>query len=281
MPAPLALAQRNPFGGVMDSLADWTPKLLAFVVILAVGWGLGYALRRLVRGMLDRSGFPHAVARGGLAPAERAIDPSLIVAKIVHWSVLLVAVAMAFSVFGRNPIGELLASVVAFLPQLAIAAAILLVAAVIARAVRDLITGMLGGLSYAPLLASLAAAFIGGLGIIAALDQIGVATSVTTPVLVTVLATMGGILVVGVGGGLIRPMQRRWELWLDVAERESRNIKHTIHYNADASPQSPAAGFGDGSGPDADTEPAGPVTGTGTGWSEDDTPTLQLPVIRG
>jgi hypothetical protein len=255
MPAPLALAQRNPFGGVMDSLADWTPKLLAFVVILAVGWGLGYALRRLVRGMLDRSGFPHAVARGGLA--------------------------MAFSVFGRNPIGELLASVVAFLPQLAIAAAILLVAAVIARAVRDLITGMLGGLSYAPLLASLAAAFIGGLGIIAALDQIGVATSVTTPVLVTVLATMGGILVVGVGGGLIRPMQRRWELWLDVAERESRNIKHTIHYNADASPQSPAAGFGDGSGPDADTEPAGPVTGTGTGWSEDDTPTLQLPVIRG
>jgi hypothetical protein len=35
-----------------------------------------------------------------------------------------------------------------------------------------------------------------------------------------VLATAGGILVVGVGGGLIRPMQQRWEGWLGRAEAE-------------------------------------------------------------
>jgi hypothetical protein len=50
-----------------------------------------------------------------------------------------------------------------------------------------------------------------GFGVIAALDQVGVAGSVTTPVLIAVLATIGGVIVVGVGGGLVQPMQDRWE----------------------------------------------------------------------
>jgi hypothetical protein len=36
-----------------------------------------------------------------------------------------------------------------------------------------------------------------------------------------VLATIGGVVVVGVGGGLVRPMQDRWERWLGRAEAEA------------------------------------------------------------
>ena len=46
---------------------------------------------------------------------------------------------------------------------------------------------------------------------IAALNQVGIATTVTQPVLIAVLATVAGILIVGVGGGLVRPMQQRWD----------------------------------------------------------------------
>ena len=75
--------------------------------------------------------------------------------------------------------------------------------------------------------------FILGLGVIAALNQIGVATTVTTPVLIAVLATIAGILIVGVGGGLIRPMQSRWERWLTRAEQESQLIaEHAQAYRA-------------------------------------------------
>jgi hypothetical protein len=51
-----------------------------------------------------------------------------------------------------------------------------------------------------------------------------VATTVTTPVLIAVLATIAGILIVGVGGGLVRPMQARWDAWLDRASQESQAI---------------------------------------------------------
>jgi hypothetical protein len=57
--------------------------------------------------------------------------------------------------------------------------------------------------------------------VIAALMQIGVATSVLLPVLITVLATAAGVIIVGVGGGLVKPMQHRWERMLNRAETET------------------------------------------------------------
>ena len=60
----------------------------------------------------------------------------------------------------------------------------------------------------------------------------------TLPVLVAILGTIGGILVVGVGGGLIKPMQQRWENYLDKAEREGRNMReHLDRRSSDGSTQ--------------------------------------------
>lgn len=75
------------------------------------------------------------------------------------------------------------------------------------------------------MLANLAAVFILALGIIAALNQVGIATTVTTPVLIAFLATVAGILIIGVGGGLVKPMQSRWEGWLNRMAEESRAIR--------------------------------------------------------
>jgi hypothetical protein len=59
------------------------------------------------------------------------------------------------------------------------------------------------------------------LGAIAALNQVGIAATVTQPILYTVLVTCGAISAIGVGGGLIKPMQDRWERMLAAAEHET------------------------------------------------------------
>ena len=115
--------------------------------------------------------------------------------------------------------------VIAFLPKAIVAIIIIVVASAIAAAVRELITGTLGGLSYGKTLATIAGVFILGLGVIAALNQVGIATTVTTPILIAVLATIGGILIVGVGGGLVKPMQNRWESYLTSAENEAPKLR--------------------------------------------------------
>src|SRR5690606_27912697 len=215
------------FNDALRSVITFLPKFAAFLVILLIGWLVAKGLRKLVNVILERLNFDRAVERGGIKRAlERSkYDASGLVAAIVFYAVLLIALQIAFGVFGPNPVSDLLAAIVAWLPRAVVAIVIVVVAAAIANGVKDIINGTLGGLSYGSVLATVAQVFIIGLGVIAALNQIGVATAVTTPVLITVLATIGAILAIGVGGGLMRPMQQRWERWLDRAEQEVPNAK--------------------------------------------------------
>jgi hypothetical protein len=210
-----------------NTVATFVPKLVAFLVILIIGWIIAKVLAKAIDAVLERVGFDRAVERGGVkkALAQSKYDASDIVAKLVYYALILFVLQAAFGVFGSNPISDLLTNVIAFLPSLVVAIIIVVIAAAIAAAVRELITNTLGGLSYGRLLANIASVFILGLGIIAALNQVGVATTVTTPILIAVLATVGGILVVGVGGGLIDPMRDRWRHWLVAADAETANIR--------------------------------------------------------
>ncbi|MGQ0574194.1 MAG: mechanosensitive ion channel family protein [Pseudonocardia sp.] len=206
----------------LSVVATFIPALLLFLVILLIGWLIAKALRAIVDKVLERVGFDRVVERGGVgrAMARSKYDASDLIAALVYYAILLITLQLAFGVFGPNPISALLAGVVAFLPRLVVAIVIVVIAAAIAAAVKDIITAAMGGLSYGRALATIASVFIIGLGVIAALNQVGIATTVTLPVLITVLATIGGILVVGVGGGLIGPMRQRWEGWLNRAEEE-------------------------------------------------------------
>jgi hypothetical protein len=210
-----------------STVATFVPRLLLFLVILIIGWIVAKVLAKAVNAILERVGFDRAIERGWVAKAleKSKYDASDILAKIVYYAVLLFTLQLAFSAFGPNPISELLTGIIAFLPKAFVAIIIIVVAAAIAAAVKGLIEGTLGGLSYGKVLANIAAVFILGLGIIAALNQVGIATTVTMPVLIAVLGTIAGILVVGVGGGLIKPMQTRWEGYLSKAEAEAPRIK--------------------------------------------------------
>jgi len=198
------------------------PKLAVFLLILIIGWLIAAALRKVVQVVLQRLHFDRAVERGGI---KRMLEPSKydasgLVAALVYYAVLLITLQLAFGVFGPNPISAILGSIVAWLPSAIVAVIIVVIAAAIGSAVRDLIAGATGGTNFGPLVARIVQVLIVAFGVIAALNQIGIATSVTGPVLITVLATVAGVVVIGVGGGLLRPMQQRWDRWLDRAERD-------------------------------------------------------------
>src|ERR687886_879794 len=221
------------------NVIEFVPKLVAFLIILLIGWIVARVLQRVTNTVLERVGFDRAVERGGIgaALARSKYDASDIIAKLVYYAIWLIALELAFGVFGPNPVSNLLSQLVAWLPRLVVAIIIIVIASAIAKAVKDLITAALGALSYGRLIATIASVFILGLGVIAALNQVGIATAVTTPVLVAVLATIAGILVVGVGGGLVRPMQQRWEQWLSNAEAEAPRVRQQVQSRPSARQQ--------------------------------------------
>lgn len=210
------------FQNALDTIVRLIPQILVFAVILLVGWLIAKALEKATHAVLARVGFNHLVERGGMhrAMARSGYDAAGIVAKLVYLAALLFTLQLAFGVFGPNPVSDLIRSIIAWLPQAFVAVIIVVVAAYLAGMVRDILRGSLSGVSYGHIVASVAYVFILAVGIIAALTQIGVAVAVTGPILWAVLFAISGVTIVGVGGGLIRPMQARWERMLNNVEGE-------------------------------------------------------------
>lgn len=216
---------------MLDSVVRIVPKLIVFVVILIIGWIVAKIIERAVTMILERMHFNRVAQRGvvGDALARSDYDASRLIARLFFYAVLLVTLQLAFNVFGRNPISDLLRAIVAWLPRLAVAIIIVVIASAIAHAVKDLVGAALSGVTYGRVLANAAAAFIIVLGVIAALNQVGIATTVTEPVLIAALATIGAILAIGLGGSMIKPMQQRWERMLGAAERDVEKVRSSAY----------------------------------------------------
>ncbi len=206
----------------LSNIVTFLPKLLAFLLILLIGWFIAKMIAKAISKLLEKAGFDRAVERGGIKKAleKSQFDASDIVAKIIYYALMLFVLQLAFGVFGPNPISDLLTRLIAFIPALIVAIIIVIIAAAIAAAVKGLIQNTLGGLSYGKILANVASIFILFLGVVAALNQVGIATTVTTPLLIAILAALVGVIVVGAGGGLIKPMQQRWEKTLAKYDEE-------------------------------------------------------------
>ncbi|HTJ67199.1 MAG TPA: hypothetical protein VL551_06685 [Actinospica sp.] len=206
-----------------NSFTTWVPRFVGFLAVLVIGWMIAKVIGRVVESVLRRLHFENVMERAGMSRAleNSKYDGSKLVGMIAYYLMMLIVLQVAFGVFGSNPINTVIRSILAWIPRGLVAVAIIVIAAMIARTVRTLLTSMLSALSYGRTLANAVGIGIIALGVFAALGQTGIATSVSEPVLLTILATVAGVLIVGVGGGMIRPMQARWERMLDSAEREA------------------------------------------------------------
>jgi hypothetical protein len=212
---------------LLNTVFNAIPKILLFLVILVIGWIIARVIMQAVVMLLKKVKFDNFAQRGvvGEALGRSPYDATGLIGKVVYYMLLLVTLQLAFGVFGNNPVSTMLNAVVGWLPKAIVAIVLIVIGSAIAKVVKDLIAGAIGGLSYGRFLANLASIAIIALFTIAALSQVGIAASVTQPLLFTVLATVGAILAIGVGGGLIKPMQGRWERMLTAAEDEtSRHV---------------------------------------------------------
>ncbi|MFP5218824.1 MAG: mechanosensitive ion channel family protein [Actinomycetes bacterium] len=238
------------------AFATFVPKLLGALLILVIGYFIAKLVAKVVDRVLERVGFDRAVEKGGIKKAldKSSYDASDIVAKLVFFAIFIPVLSMAVGALGIQALEEPLAAFIALIPKIIVAIVLVVIGAMLAGAVKGFIENALGGLSYANILGTAAAVLILFGFVKAALDQVGIATDVTGPVLYAVLAAAAGVVIVGVGGGLIKPMQRRWDEWLDKAADEKDKIKNEAQSSDPAYPADPA--------PATATYPAGTYAGS-------------------
>jgi hypothetical protein len=230
MSVPLAVDLETPIQDGFSTFLTFIPKLLGFLIILAIGFIIAKVVQKLVNAILERVGFDQAVERGGIkkAMAKSKYDASDIVAKIAFYFIIVATLSLAFGVLGIAALEQPITELLALLPKILVALVIIVIGAAIATAAKSFISNVLGGLSYGNGVATAVSALILVLFAKAALDEVGIATNVTSAVLYTALAIIAGVTIVGVGGGLIKPMQGRWDSMLNKAEQESSNVKEQV-----------------------------------------------------
>jgi hypothetical protein len=231
----LAVDFQGGIENAWSNVATFVPKLLAALVILLVGYLVAKLISRILDRILERVGFDRAVERGGLrqALARSKYDPSDILAKLVYWTIMLFVLQLAFGVFGANPISDLLRGLIAYLPNIFVAILIIVIAAAVAKAVTDLLSNLLGAMQGGQLIARGAGIAILVFAAFAALDQLQIAPRIVTGLWYAILAAVVGSVIVAVGGGGIRTMQRYWEQTASRAEQRGPQLRDQARSSAE------------------------------------------------
>jgi len=211
----------------VTNMMSFLPKLGLFLVVLIGGYFIAKWIGKLVNRVLERAGFDRLVERGGVKKVlqKTQYDASDIMCKIVFYTLFLFVLQLAFGIFGQNPISDILTRVIAFLPTLFVALLIVVIAAAVAKGVKEIMTVALGGLSYGRMLANIGATAIVVLGVFAALSHLQIAPAIVNGLFYAGLAVIAGSAIVAIGGGGIAPMRQQWERALNKVEQEKPRIQ--------------------------------------------------------
>jgi len=198
----------NTLVGFQQRLSAFGPKLLAMLVVLAVGIAAALLLRLVLGRLLPRLGFDRFAGRVGLSEvlAKGGIrkPASRVVAALVAWATLAVFVLLAIGALDLQIAMDLVSKAFSYLPQLLIAAALLLLGALLAAFVRRsvLIAAVNAGLPSARFLGAGARSAVLVLFVAMALEHLGVGRQV---LLASFTILFGGVvlalaLAFGLGG---------------------------------------------------------------------------------
>lgn len=183
-------------------VVEFIPKLILSIIIFIVGWVIAVALDKLVARLirlfrvdkaLQALGVNKFLERGGFR-----LDSGAFIGALVKWFFIIAFLIAALEVLGLTQVNMFLGQVLVYLPNVFVAAIILVVAALIATAAQRLVIGTAKGANLP------SSHFLGGVtkwaiwifALLAALYQLGIAGP-----LVQTLFT-GFVAMIVIAGGL-------------------------------------------------------------------------------
>ncbi|MCH7530050.1 hypothetical protein IIB50_02960 [Patescibacteria group bacterium] len=188
-------------------IVDFVPNLVVALVIFAIGWVIGAVLGRVVAQIVKSLKVDSALRSAGLedvfSRAGFELNAGRFLGGLVKWFIIIVFLVASLDVLKLTQVNVFLQEVVLFyLPQVIVAVLILLVAAVIAEVMQSVVIGSAkaAGIRSAHFLGSVARWAIWIFAVLAALNQLGVATAFVQTLFTGVVVALS--LAVGLSFGL-------------------------------------------------------------------------------
>lgn len=193
----------DSFNALWQGFLAFIPSLIGALLLLIVGWIIGAILGRVVNHILKAlkidqglrsAGVEEVLSRGGIS-----LDAGHFVGTLVKWFVIVAFLIAALSALGLDQVNVFMQQILFYIPQIIVAALVLIVAAVVGDVAKKFIvssTRMTQLGVPAAILGSVAKWAVWIFAILVALDQLGIA-----PALVQTLFT-GIVVAISLGLGL-------------------------------------------------------------------------------
>ena len=199
---------RDSLLGVWGSFIGFLPTLLAALIVFIVGWliaiFLGRVVNRIIKTikldlLLEKLGFQKALSK-----ARMKLDSPKFFEELVKWFFIIVFLMAAVEILGLNEVSLFLKSILYYLPNVVIAAIVLLAAAIIARFMQRLVRASAdaAGLHSSGAIAGIVKWAILIFGFVIAITQLGIAPTLIQTIVIGIIAmvAIAGGLAFGLGG---------------------------------------------------------------------------------
>jgi hypothetical protein len=202
----LGEAIRASLAGAVSTFLAAIPRLIGFLLVLIVGWLVSSLVARAVTALLRAVRFNDLARRSGLAEFVQRMglrqDAASVLAGIVKWVIRVTTLLVAFDLLGLPAVSVALQQLLFWLPNLVVALVVLVIGGLAAKALAHLVRGSASeaGLGNPDVLAAVTRITVWTFAVIAAVSQLGIATTVIDTLLVGVVGALA--LATGLAFGL-------------------------------------------------------------------------------
>ncbi|MFL5466596.1 MAG: mechanosensitive ion channel family protein [Gemmatimonadaceae bacterium] len=216
----LVASFRDAFAMILSAI----PRILGFIVIVAIGWFVSSVLARAVTGLLRAVRFDELMQRSGLADFMNKMgtgkDSAEIVVGLVKWLVRIVVLLVAFDVLGLPAVSDVMRQLLLWLPNLVVAIFVLFIGGIAARALGNVVRGATaeGGFANPETLSNVVRTTVWAFAIVVAINQLGIATNLINTLFVGLVSALAIALGIAFGLGGRDLAARTLENWYDQAQ---------------------------------------------------------------
>lgn len=185
-------ALQNLWGGFLEFI----PELIGALIVFIIGWFISLGIGRLVTQILRKLQF-NELFKGGswgraLEKSEIETDVSKFIGDLFKWIVLIVFLLAAVEILGLTQFASFVQDILAYLPNVIVAALIFVVAVIVADFTKKIIRTAIEGMKveYADLAGSIVKWSIWVFAIFAILTQLGVAAQLIQTLFTGIVAVL-------------------------------------------------------------------------------------------
>jgi hypothetical protein len=182
------------------------PRVIAFAIILVIGWFVASLIAKGVVVLLRSVQFNELAHRAGLSDFVKKMgvksDSAGVLAGLAKWFIRLIALVVAFDALGLPAVSQVLREFLMWLPNLVVALVVLVIGGLASKALSSLVRGAASSaqLGNPQLLSRVASMLVWAFTIVVAVNQLGIAATLVNTLF---MATVGAIaLALGLAFGL-------------------------------------------------------------------------------